>query len=191
MIGTEIEPNNRLIGPLWVLATETGWIVGMGLAAVLGQVFSPLTHTILLVVGWGVFGLLVGAAIGISQSFVLKNMLPEGAASTRVRWIGASIVGWGLGLAVVIGLGAGERYGFGISGAVVGLITGLAQIIALPKGFHAPGWWLLASICAWFAGLGAIDLLDQNVGVLLTGLIAGSITGAVLFGGVRGRQPED
>jgi hypothetical protein len=183
MIGSAIDPQNRLLGPLWVLATETGWIVGMGLAVLISQVINPLTSGLLRAIAWGILGLLVGTALGISQSFVLKNFLTEDNSGARVSWIRASIAGWGLGLAVVIGLGAGERFGFGIAGAVLGLFTGTAQIVALPGRFHAPGWWLLASISAWFAGMGAIDLLDQVVGVLLTGVIAGSITGAVLFGG--------
>jgi hypothetical protein len=193
MVKTGKQPSNHFQGALWILATETGWIVGMGLAVLLGEVINPLTTGLLRVIGWGVLGLLVGTAIGISQSLVLRDIPPLDSTNARSRWIGATIVGWGLGLAVVIGLGAGDRMGFGISGSFVGFFTGLAQIIALPRKFQAPVWWLLASIGAWFAGLGAIDLMNQIAGFLLGGVIASSLTGAVLFGGLAGSkngQPE-
>jgi hypothetical protein len=132
----------------WVLATTIGWVLGFALGNEVG----------------------VGIFIGVAQWFVLRRYF-----SQAWWWIVASAAGWLGGWAILMsGLvvpPGGELFTIILSGAIFGLVIGVAQWLILRRWVKLSGLWILLSIPGWTIGLTGL------LGSLLVGVVAGAITG--------------
>ena len=136
----------------WILTTTLGWLVGW---AVLGEVG-------------------IGAAIGLAQWLVLRREV-----SNAGWWILASTVAWLVGWEIVV---AGLVVPPGvdiisslITGAVVGLLMGVAQWLVLRQWTQYASLWILANVSVW-----SVSFTGIIGGALFTGVMIGAITGLVL-----------
>ena len=57
---------------------------------------------------------------------------------------------------------------------IIGLTVGIAQWVILRRELHWAGWWIIFSIIGWTTGLTLLP------GVMLTGTMAGVLTGIAL-----------
>jgi hypothetical protein len=112
-----------------------------------------------------------GAGVAVLQGLVLYKRIPKAA-----QWIVASIIGWLAGVAAILVL---VPPGYGVlSGAVIGAFTGAAQWWVLRRHVRWAGWWPAISAGAWAIGLASgLELMPR---VLLSGVMAGTLTGIVL-----------
>jgi hypothetical protein len=116
-----------------------------------------------------------GVAVGILQWLVLLGRIRR-----PWRWILASAVGWIVGYLIVI-LGLPPELDF-LNGMVLGLSVGTAQWLILREQLHWAGWWIVFSAIGWTTGLTLLP------GFLLTGIMAGGLTGIALE--VLSRSPK-
>lgn len=125
--------------------------------------------------GWFLGGILLpgiglvpsGVAIGIFQWLVLKQYI-----SKAWRWITVSAIGWSMGWMIsLVAISLGLDF---LAGMVIGVATGAAQWLVLRRELHWTGWWVAVSAVGWSAGLSLLP------GIMLSGIIAGVITGIAL-----------
>ncbi len=143
-------------------------------------------------------GLTGGAAIGLAQWVVLKQILPQAS-----RWILACALSWGLVGASSLGaLGwmapTTEDIAFRLihgvfDGAVVGALTGLGQWLTIQKQVARDRTWIFASAASWALGLPlgwAVGwvfrlstrlFLGELVGLAVTWVAVSAITGVALI----------
>lgn len=139
-----------------------------------------------------------GAAIGLAQWAVLRQLFPQAS-----RWILASALSWGLiGASSLGALGwmapTNENIAFRLihgvfDGALVGALTGLAQWLTIQKQVAKDGTWIFASAASWALGLPlgwavgwAVRLstrlfLGELVGLAVTWLAVSALTGVALI----------
>ena len=132
----------------WMVATTVGWILGV-------MLFPGLSL------------LAAGVFICVFQAIILK-----GHIARPLRWVQASLAGWGFGYLLVVllvppGLEA-------LQGLLLGLAIGTAQWLVLRGALHWAAWWIPFSVMAWVTGLTLLP------GFFLTGTIAGALTGLAL-----------
>jgi hypothetical protein len=121
-----------------------------------------------------------GAGVAVLQGLVLYRRIPKAS-----QWIMASIIGWLAGVAAILVL---VPPGYGVlSGAVIGALTGIAQWWVLRRHVRWAGWWPAISACAWAIGLASG--LEAMPRVLLSGVMAGTLTGIVLDFMLRQTRP--
>jgi hypothetical protein len=109
----------------------------------------------------------IGIALGVLQFFVLQHRLRR-----AWRWIPATILGWWLG-AVIVTFLLPSSMDF-LAGVITGLSLGVAQWLVLRRELAWSAWWIVVNIVAWTTGYALLP------GVLLTGVMAGLITGTAL-----------
>lgn len=115
----------------------------------------------------GVAFIISGFLIGIFQWLVLQGRL------TRAwLWILATSIGWMAGYFLSFFLLPPDLQL--LEGMMIGLMTGIAQWFVLRREFYWAGWWIVFSIIGWVTGLTLLP------GVLLTGTMAGALTGLAL-----------
>lgn len=175
----------------WVLATTVGWIVGMALFSMLVNILSNITGDNTGVIVWSILGTIPGSVIGMNQWIVLNLFSFSKDEPGGKWWVIVTIFGWSISLAIVVGLGVGERIGFTISGAVIGISVGIAQWFVLRSRVKRSEWWGLINTASWILGLSLIDLLDQAIGFALAGVVSGALTGACLVWLLRNPASED
>ena len=197
--------NNRqpwVIVTLWVLATVVGALLGtlgvLTLVSRLALLQAPALLTNLL----GGAGL--GAGLGLAQWLVLRRYVPAAG-----WWVPASILGAACGVALgtaaadAVGpvfaatiTSAGRPAPGGlrpilnlavtaaISGAALGLSMGVAQWVVLRRQVPEAGRWIVTSTLGWPAALAVGALVVNNggliAGLLVAGVVGGSVTGAAL-----------
>lgn len=135
--------------------------------------------------GWFLGGLIFtglsfvtsGIAIGLLQWLVLQQRIHH-----PWRWVIASAAGWFLGYLIVI-LGIPLEFDI-LNGFVLGLATGTAQWLLLRKEVLWAGWWIIFSAIGWTTGLTLLP------GILLTGTMAGALTGIALEVLLRSPKPK-
>jgi hypothetical protein len=117
---------------LWLVANVVGWVAAQGVWSLL-KVLSEMLP------GYAA-GFLAGATIGAMQWLVLRGYIIKAK-----QWIVATIVAWGIGLAIMYYLSRiyGE-YGYIIGAAITGAIVGLGQWLVLRSAI--PRTWLLIPI---------------------------------------------
>jgi hypothetical protein len=108
-----------------------------------------------------------GILVSVFQWFVL-----QGRIARPWRWIIVTSVGWFAGYLIAFLLVPQELNFF--EGMIIGLAAGLAQWIVLRREVNWAGWWILFSMIGWTTG---ITLMP---GLLLTGTMAGALTGFFL-----------
>lgn len=132
------------------------WIVATTLGWVSGGLFFP-----------GIALLASGVTAGVFQWFVLQHRIHQ-----PVRWVIATAAGWIPGYFIVLlGIPAELDIFYGV---VLGLLVGAAQWLVLRQELHWAGWWIAFSIIGWTTGLVLLP------GFLLTGIMAGALTGLAL-----------
>ena len=154
MIDSSPEPRPAIDWNLWmqwVLATTVAWLVGWAVVGDIG----------------------IGLVVGLAQWFPLRQL-----GRPAIWWIPASTVGWLAGWTLIVSgwLVPANASGLStvISGAVLGLTTGLAQWLVMRLLTRRAGWWIFASIVGWAVGLTGL------LGASLVGAVVGALTGFML-----------
>ena len=116
----------------WLLATSLGWAVGLPLALVLNQLFG-------LGISAGLYGLFVGAGVGLAQGLLCRRVTRK-----LPQWWIANLLAFVLGISTAgsfertLLFSSGGAWGAaawqsavtaGISGVIVGLVTGIALVV--------------------------------------------------------------
>jgi hypothetical protein len=175
----------------WVAATVGGWIIGYVINSVIIAAFNFTEEMVMqgdrpeLILASILALVSMGLAVGWLQWLVLRRQV---ASSTL--WVPATTLGFAVGI------------WFGL--AFMGLGTGLAQWWVVRKTFSKGAWWPTISAVIWPLGYlaggsvgGALlpvvssQLLAGGIGILVTGLIVGAVTGAVLLWMLRERRLEE
>lgn len=115
----------------------------------------------------GIGPLAAGFGTGILQWVVLQQRI-----SKAWRWIVASTLGWAVGWIFVLTT-IPNVLNF-LDGLVAGFAIGIAQWWVLKDEVEWSGWWVVISVVGWTTGMTLLP------GVLLTGTMAGAITGFAL-----------
>ncbi|MGZ9222176.1 MAG: hypothetical protein ACXW4E_03215 [Anaerolineales bacterium] len=111
----------------WIMATTTGWVLGLLLVSGLPLVAS-------------------GVAIAGMQWAVLYRRIPR-----AWRWAILSSIAW-IAAYIIFILFIPARLDV-VVGPLMGGILGLAQWYLLKEEFDWAGWWIVISILAWTTGL--------------------------------------
>ncbi len=171
---------------LWVAATVGGWIIGYLINTIIVSVFGINAEMVAqgdrpeLLLASILALLSIGLAVGILQWLVLRGVLSTRQSPPVSLWMPATALGFSVG--IWLGL------------AFMGLGTGLAQWWIVRRTFARSSWWLAASTVGWplgyvlggAAGGALLSIVDSQllaglIGVMLTGLIIGALTGGVLL----------
>lgn len=110
---------------------------------------------------------IIGVALGIFQWIILQQRLRD-----AWQWILATALGWSFG-SIIVMFFMPNAMDF-IAGVVIGITTGTAQWLILRKEFYWAGWWIVINVVAWTTGLALLP------GILLTGVVAGLVTGTAI-----------
>lgn len=169
----------------WILANGSGWIVGMSLTVFIGSLVEMFTDGLLTILAWGVVATIAGLSMGINQWLVLSLYTMPLQKNWLRLWVVVTTLAWVPSLVIVVGLGVGEKLNFASSGAIIGMMMGIAQWFVIRRLVKRAEWWAIANTIGWTAGLALVDLLElfswQVTGYLLAGLVSGSITGLFLL----------
>src|SRR3989304_822184 len=179
---------------------KVGWRVWLGwVLASVASVAITLTVTGAMVragslnaaVVWAVFGLVIGASLGITQWVVLRQQV-----SRAYMWVLASALGGAvLG---VLGFATGGPVGGPLGGAVIGASLGIPQWLVLRHRVSQAYVWVLISIAGFAVGLSAGEAVGfavggavgWPVGGTIHGIVVGAITGPALGWLLRQAVPE-
>jgi hypothetical protein len=175
----------------WTAATIVGWIIGYLINNLIIAAFNFTEEAVTqsdrpeLIIASILALVSMGLSVGVFQWLVLRREVP---ASTL--WAPATTLGFAVGI------------WFGL--AFMGLGTGLAQWWVVRKTFSKGSWWPTISAVIWPLGYlagGAVggalipvtnsQLLAGGIGILVTGLIVGAVTGAVLLWMLREQRREE
>lgn len=118
----------------------------------------------------------IGIGLGILQWFTLQHRIRK-----AWRWIVATAVGWISGSTLILAL-LPDGADF-LAGVILGVTTGIAQWFVLRSELYWAGWWIIINVVAWTTGMALLP------GVLLTGVMAGAITGFALILLIRYPKP--
>jgi len=132
------------------------WVMATTLGWILGRFLLPNLAFVI-----------IGIALGVLQWLVLQHRIRN-----AVRWILATALGWTIG-ATILRFALPEGMDF-LAGVLVGVTTGIAQWFVLRNELHWAGWWIVISIVGWITGIALLP------GVMLTGVMAGIITGIAM-----------
>jgi len=176
----------------WAVASGVGLMAGfivyfmlvVGLPAEQGFILKTLASA--------VGGVILGAAVGGTQLFVLRSEV-----SGMNRWMVANLVGGVIGGVITLPIAdaVGNMMGFNMAvfagSIVLGLSLGIAQVVILREHLSSGGWWVLAHAAGiplgWALGRGlgesVYNLAVGGVGESKAQVIARLITVILFFGG--------
>lgn len=120
----------------------------------------------------------IGIGLGVLQWFILQHRMRK-----PWRWIFATTLGWLLGSTLILAF-LPEGMDF-LAGIIIGIATGTAQWLVLRSELYWAGWWIVMSIIAWTTGMALLP------GVMLTGVMAGAISGLALILLIRFPKPAE
>lgn len=132
------------------------WIMATTLGWLLGSLILP-----------GLAIVTAGIVVGIFQWLVLL-----GRITLPWRWALATAIGWTVGYILMFFVVPRELEM--LNGIGIGFATGIAQWIVLRREVQWAAWWIVFSIIGWITGLTLLP------GILLTGTMAGALTGLAL-----------
>lgn len=156
---------------LWTVGFLAFPLSGLAGRAVAGPVNSPAAALL--------GGLITGAVIGVGQWLASGRRLGWG------RWIPATAVGMGVGLAVgglAVDFGTDLR-DLALMGAITGVFLGVAQALALPAAAARRWVWAAAMPALWALGWAVTTLAGVDVQAQYT--VFGA-TGALTFSALSG-----
>lgn len=164
------------IWPQWVLANAVAGAVALAVTGAMMMAGSLNTAVVV-----AVFGLVIGAALGIAQWFVLRRWIPQ-----TYLWIFASIGGGAI--LAVLGFAMSEAVGGPLGGVVIGASLGTMQWLVLRRWVSQAYLYLLASTAGFALALSAGEAVGFTVdgaagwlvGGTTFGIVAGIITGLAL-----------
>ncbi len=180
----------------WILFTSLGWIAGIPLVITFAGVLEP-------------FGLeKTSVALGMSAGIaILQWLLLRKHISSSIRWIGISVVGFGIPFALVDLFGGkwfeSTEYGLIASTVVGSIVLALAQhrFLLKPVGVGLMAWvavnllaYCLALVPPFFLTVtrinqlhlpGALSVVLSFLTVLAGGPLIGYLTGVVLVRSVN------
>ena len=175
----------------WTAATMGGWIIGYLINNLIIAAFNLTAEAVTqsdrpeLIIASVLAMVSMGLSVGLFQWLVLRQEVPA-----SMLWAPATTLGFAVGI------------WFGL--AFMGLGTGLAQWWVVRKTFSKGSWWPTISAVIWPLGYLAGDrvgsalipvtnsqLLAGGIGILVTGLIVGAVTGAVLLWMLREKRLEE
>lgn len=169
---TRTYKRRRWVGPAWMWACVTGSVIAMSISVLalklvsvyLGQYRSG-TYAVVSAEVTALVAFLEGGLIGYFQWRVLRRLFPTMSGSA---WVGASIIAAGSGLVLswlptsfALTTALASRIGdltpapaavlrlCLVTGALVGLVWGVAQYTVLHLHVHRAGSWITASIFSW------------------------------------------
>lgn len=117
----------------------------------------------------------IGLAIGILQAVILRDQI-----TNAWRWVLATTVGWSIpGLILLFLNPSGTDF---VNGVLIGICLGTAQWLILRTEIYGAGWWIVMNIVAWTTALAYLS------GIVLSGVMAGLITGTALALLLRNRK---
>ena len=159
---------------LWLWATAIGFALGGVAGAIAG---FPA-------------GFAVGLAIGGAASILLQWLVLRRQTMWARSWVGASLVGLALGVAVSLGGGVFPRLSIGLARVmtidilmactVVGVSLGTLQWLVLRRRFSHASWWVVASILGWVVGIPIGRVAGVTVGfpaAMVASMVAGGAIG--------------
>jgi len=133
------------------------WIMATTIGWLLGRFLLPNLAFII-----------IGIALGILQWLVLQHRIKH-----SWHWIVATSLGWGFGATFLLTIAPGM--GEFLAGVIMGLTTGAAQWLILRQEVYWGGWWIAISVVGWTTGMALLP------GVMLTGVLAGAVTGIAMM----------
>ena len=125
--------------------------------------------------GWLLGGFILPGLTLLTSGFmiaVFQWLVFQGRISRPWNWIIATVIGWTAGYFIALFILPQELET--LTGMIIGLTTGIAQWLILRRELHWAGWWIVFSAMGWTTGLTLLP------GVMLTGTIAGALTGLAL-----------
>lgn len=177
----------------WLLATTTGWMIGLVILALIPETTATLVARPALVEA--ALLMLSGTLSSVLQWLILRQHIRRAG-----WWVPASAAGWLGGFVLfllftvpsvsVVGMSTATtgpllRLSLGaMAGAGVGAATGVLQWLILRRQIRQAGGWVVVSIAAWLLGFVALVLASQATSVTflgvgtLVGVVVGGITGA-------------
>ena len=132
------------------------WLMATSIGWVLGRLLLPNLAFVT-----------IGLGLGILQWLVLRDRI-----NNAWHWILGSTLGWTLGSVTVMTL-IPDGMDF-LNGAIIGITLGTAQWLVLRNEVQWAGWWIVINVIAWTTGFALLP------GIVLTGVLAGAITGTAL-----------
>jgi hypothetical protein len=133
------------------------WIMATTLGWLLGSVLLPNLPAIA-----------AGVGVGVLQWPILYRRIPQ-----AWRWVLATAIAW-IGGSILLLIAVPSDLQLLLAGLVLGPLVGLAQWLILRREVHWAGWWIVISAMAWITGLTLLP------GILVTGAMAGAMTGIAL-----------
>ncbi len=132
------------------------WIMATTLGWVLAQALLPAVAL-----------LAAGPAVALFQWLLLRHQI-----KVAWRWVAYSTIGWTIGVMLILTfVPPGLEI---LIGPAIGVAVGVSQWMILREEVHWANWWLVLSTISWTIGLSLLP------GLLLTGSLAGSVTGIAL-----------
>jgi len=160
----------------WLLANAAGG--GVTLAVTGAMIRAGRIQTAVVV---AVFGLMIGASLGLGQWLVLRHQI-----SQAFLWLLASVIGGTV--SGVVGFAMGGAVGGPLGGAMIGASLGIMQWLVLRRRVSRSYLYLLASVIGFALGLSVGEVVGFTVGGptgwllggTMFGIVAGAITGVAL-----------
>lgn len=177
----------------WLLATTVGMLVGGMLAVPIGfgvgeVVQDSLGERFGLVVAGVLFGLLLGAGLGIAQWLVLRQRLQY-----PNLWAPATAIPAAIGLALSFSMfpqWTESEVAVGIIFSVsIAIPVSIGQWLVLRKQAPQATLWLLVSAIGLALGIVALSIIADEgreiIALTTGGLVAGAVTGVGIVGILR------
>jgi hypothetical protein len=194
-IHVESEPSRtgRFSWPRWILGNTAGAALGLFVGIGAGGFVIPLfvrlffSDALPLEAAPWIIPVVFGAAMGISQSLVLRQQVPPWG------WLWCTAIGWGVVLIKMDPFLVGSTYlvgpmGAGIKAAVIGAATGVVQWLILRKQSARAGWWVPASAVGWAMWWMAFTVAPDPVSEIMEATVFGNLEkggGSMTREGVR------
>jgi hypothetical protein len=153
-VESESSRTGRSVWPRWILGNTAGAALGLFVGIGAGGFVIPLLvkpfvpDALLLKAAPWIIPVVFGAAMGISQSLVLRQQLSPWS------WLWCTAISWGVVLIKMDPFLVGPTYLLGpmsaaIRATVIGAATGIVQWLTLRKHGARAGWWILVSAVGW------------------------------------------
>jgi hypothetical protein len=153
-------------------------MVALAVASRLGQPQEPIS-----IAAMTLAAVAAGLAFGLSQSLVLRRIVPVAAWRFALHTGAAFGLAWLVGSAVAQHLVLGTLSRTLLFGTMLGVLVGDAQALVLWRHITDPWRWIVTSALAWTVGMAAIVAgFDLAQGFFLP--IAGLVGGIVAVGSI-------